>query len=55
MTKKEMFITTALTFLFFWLFAGEVGLLTTFVVAVVWFMFWCVISIILPFVHTLRD
>lgn len=51
-TELKVTCTTAFTILFFMCFFGEVGLLTSFVVIVIWFMIWCVLNTILHFVHT---
>ena len=51
-TELKVACTTAFTILFFIGFFGEVGLLTSFVVTVIWFMIWCVLNTILHFVRT---
>ncbi len=43
-TELKVACTTAFTILFFMGFFGWVGLLTSFVVIVIWFMMWCVLS-----------
>lgn len=51
-TELKVACTTAFTILFFMLFCGEAGLLASFVVAVIWFMIWCVLNTLLYFSNT---
>lgn len=51
-TELKVACTTAFTILFFMVFCGESGLLASFVVAVIWFMIWCVLNALLYFINT---